>query len=95
LNGLIVGLRLGYNNEMGLNRNTVGWRGIHLLGQEWGPLVDCSLESDNDVIYWYYTGRLYRAGEKSTCFYAQENRTYWCPGFNDSNGLLMLPRRQL
>lgn len=51
MNGLIVGLRLGYNNEMGLNRNTVGWRGIHLLGQEWGPLVDCSLESDNDVIY--------------------------------------------
>jgi hypothetical protein len=55
LDGLIVGLRLGYNNEMGLNRNTVGWRG-HLLGREWGPLVGCSLRSDT-VIYLYYTGR--------------------------------------
>ena len=60
---------------MGLHRNTVEWRGLHLLGREWGPVVGCSLESDNDFIYCYYTGRLYRAGEKSACFYAQEHRT--------------------
>lgn len=57
MDGLIVGLRLGYNNEMGLNRNTGGWRGLHFLGREWEPLVGCTLESDNDFIYWYYTGR--------------------------------------
>ena len=51
LDGLIVALRLGCNNEMGLNRNTVGWRGLHLLGGELGPLVGCSLEIDNDFIY--------------------------------------------
>ena len=61
MHGLIVGVRLGYNNEMGLSRNTVGWRGLIYWTENgnhrWAVVWRVITTSFIDIIQRGYTGR--------------------------------------